>query len=77
MGPIADRTREHRGASDLAILQFRRQMIAAARRWAADGSVIGAHGARPRPVKLASFEGIVGKDTDWRTLGNAPVTAVS
>jgi len=71
MGPIADRTAEHLGASDLAILQFRRQMIAAARRFTADGAVIGAQEPRQRPVELASFEGIVPKDTDWRNLGRA------
>jgi phthalate 4,5-dioxygenase oxygenase subunit len=70
MGPIADRTREHLGASDLAIKQFRRQMIAAARRFAADGVVIGAEERLPRAVDLASFEGIVSKDTDWRTLSS-------
>src|SRR5579859_22811 len=70
MGPIADRTREHLGASDLAIRQFRRQMIAAARRFAADAVVIGAQEPRPRPVDLASFEGIVSKETDWRTLSS-------
>jgi phthalate 4,5-dioxygenase oxygenase subunit len=74
MGPIADRTREHLGASDLAILQFRRQMIAAARRYAADQNVIG---ARQRPAGLASFEGVIGKQTDWRSLGRAPETAES
>jgi phthalate 4,5-dioxygenase oxygenase subunit len=74
MGPIADRTREHLGASDLAILQFRRQMIAAAKRYAADGAALG---APPRPAGLASFEGIVSKDTDWRTLGRTPETAAA
>jgi phthalate 4,5-dioxygenase oxygenase subunit len=77
MGPIADRTREHLGASDLAIKQFRRQMVAAARRHTAGAGVIGAPGTRPRPVDLASFEGIVSKDTDWRALGRAPETAAA
>lgn len=77
MGPIADRGREHLGASDLAIKQFRRQMIAAARRYAADGGAIGAQEPRPRPVDLASFEGIVSKYTDWRALGRAPQPAVA
>jgi phthalate 4,5-dioxygenase oxygenase subunit len=76
MGPIADRSREHLGASDLAIKQFRRQMIAAARRYAAEGAVTGTP-PRPRPVDLASFEGIVAKQTDWRTLGRAPEPASS
>ena len=71
MGPIADRTAEHLGASDQAITQFRRQMIAAARRFTSDGTVIGAEEPRRRPVELASFEGIVAKETDWRSLGRA------
>jgi hypothetical protein len=31
MGPIADRSEDHLGSSDLAVLQFRRQMVAAAK----------------------------------------------
>ncbi len=33
MGPIVDRTKEHLGASDAAIVQMRRRLIAAARQW--------------------------------------------
>ncbi|MFI4934095.1 MAG: Rieske 2Fe-2S domain-containing protein [Caulobacterales bacterium] len=66
MGPIADRTREHLGSSDRAILQFRRQMIAAARRLRPSSR---AAMERPIHVDLASFEGLVPKTTDWRTLG--------
>ena len=71
MGPIADRTREHLGASDLAILHFRRQMIAAAKRFSTEGRVIGTGESRPPSIELASFEGIVPKETDWRKLGRA------
>ena len=41
MGPIADRTSERLGASDIAIVQFRRLMIAAARSHAEGGAPIG------------------------------------
>jgi phthalate 4,5-dioxygenase oxygenase subunit len=75
MGPIADRTREHLGASDLAIKHFRRQMLAAARDYLADGRIIGtAPGRRPH-VALTSFEGIVPKQTDWRALAFTPEPA--
>ena len=69
MGPIADRSLERLGASDLAIVEFRRRMVEAARAYAADGTVIGAGADRVPHAKLRSFEGIVAKGTDWRTLG--------
>jgi len=72
MGPIADRGRERLGASDLAIVEFRRIMVEAARRFAAGGPAIGASGPRPAKAELRSFEGIVPKGTDWRALGAAP-----
>jgi phthalate 4,5-dioxygenase oxygenase subunit len=71
MGPIADRTREHLGASDLAITQFRRQMIAAAKRFRDEGRPFGAGEARPAQVQLASFEGLAPKSADWRALGSS------
>ena len=45
MGPIADRTREKLGASDLAVVEFRRIMIEAARAMAHGGPAIGTHAA--------------------------------
>jgi phthalate 4,5-dioxygenase oxygenase subunit len=71
MGPIADRSIEHLGASDLAIAQFRRQMIAAARSFRDTGQGLEFGPQRPAQVDLASFEGITPKETDWRTLGPA------
>ena len=32
MGPIADRSQDHPGSSDIAVVQFRRMMVAAAKR---------------------------------------------
>jgi phthalate 4,5-dioxygenase oxygenase subunit len=71
MGPIADRSRERPGASDLAIARFRRIMIEAARTVRDGGAAIGTLPGRIPHVKLRSFEGIVPKTTSWNTLGVA------
>ena len=68
MGPIADRSAERLGASDLAIVEFRRRMVDAVRRHAAGEPAIGTAGRRPPYVTLQSFEGIVAKGVDWRML---------
>jgi len=73
MGPIADRSKDHPGSSDVAVVQFRRMMMSAAKKFSEGGPAIGTEGWKSEPliphVKLASFEGIVPKSTDWRTLG--------
>jgi phthalate 4,5-dioxygenase len=69
MGPIADRSLERLGASDLAIVEFRRIMVEAARAMQRGDPAIGTGGALVPQAKLRSFEGIVPKGTDWRTLG--------
>ncbi len=76
MGPITDRSEEHFGSSDLAVAQFRRMMVAAARTVRDGGPAIGAAEPRVAHASLASFEGVVPKTMDWRTLGvtdEAPV----
>jgi phthalate 4,5-dioxygenase oxygenase subunit len=75
MGAIADRSRERLGASDLAIVEFRRIMIEAARAVASGAPAIGTREAPGSRTRLASFEGIVPKNTDWRTLGTGPIAA--
>ena len=72
MGPIVDRSRDHPGASDMAVVQFRRMMVAAAKKFRETGAVVGAGENRVAHVKLASYEGVVPKTTDWRTLGVPP-----
>jgi phthalate 4,5-dioxygenase oxygenase subunit len=69
MGAIADRTHERLGASDVAIVQFRRLMLDAVRRFQAGEPAIGTGGARLPHVKLRSFEGVVPKTSAWRELG--------
>ena len=71
MGRIADRGSERLGASDLAIVEFRRIMVGAAREFAAGKPAIGTAEPRVAHAKLRSFEGIVAKGTDWRTLNAA------
>jgi phthalate 4,5-dioxygenase oxygenase subunit len=56
-------------SSDLAIVQFRRQMVAAAKRVQEGGPALGTTEPRIPQVHLSSFEGLVPKTTDWRTLG--------
>ncbi len=74
MGPIADRTRERLGASDIAVVHFRKLMVDAARARAAGAPAIG--GARPVPhARIRSFEGIVPKTIDWRTLARPDAEA--
>ena len=65
MGPIADRSADHLGSSDTAIIQFRRQMVEAAKACAAGGPALGV-GLSVRHAELTSFEGVVLKAADWR-----------
>jgi len=69
MGAIADRSSERLGASDVAIVEFRKLMVDAVRRHANGEPAIGTAGRRPPYVTLQSFEGIVPKGSDWTTLG--------
>lgn len=69
MGPIVDRSKERLGASDIAIVEFRRIMVEAARTMRSGGPAIGTTEPRIPHIKLKSFEGVVPKTTNWRTLG--------
>lgn len=71
MGPITDRTGDYLGTSDLAVAQFRRIMVDAARKMRAGEPAIGTTTPRVPHATLSSFEGVVPKTTDWRTLGVA------
>ena len=65
MGPIADRTNDRLGASDLAIVEFRKQMLEAVRDFAAGKPAIGT-GELAIPLEVCAFQAIVPKTTDWR-----------
>ena len=77
MGPISDRSRDHPGSSDMAVVQFRRMMLAATKKFQESGAVIGAAEGRTPYVQLSSFEGVVPKTTDWKTLGVPQESAVT
>jgi phthalate 4,5-dioxygenase oxygenase subunit len=77
MGPIADRSKERLGGSDMAVVAFRRQMVDAARAVARGEPGIGTAPGRTRYVKLRSFEGVVPKTTPWATLGVDDAQAVA
>ena len=72
MGPIADRTHDRLGASDLAIVEFRKQMLEAVRAFEAGSPAIGTGAARI-PLGVCAFQAIVPKSTDWRTYATKPV----
>jgi len=72
MGPIADRTKDRLGASDLAVVAFRRQMIDAVREFQQGKSAIGT-GADAVQPSVCSFQAIVPKTTDWRAFEAQPV----
>jgi len=71
MGAISDRTKERVGASDFAVVEFRRLMVEAARRMRDEGIALGTTEPHVPHVKICSFEGVVPKNADWRTLGVA------
>ncbi len=65
MGAIADRSHDRLGASDLAIVEFRKQMLEAVRAFQNGKPAIGT-GAAAIPASVCSFQAIVPKATDWR-----------
>jgi phthalate 4,5-dioxygenase oxygenase subunit len=73
MGKIARRWEERLGASDLAIVEFRRQMVDAAREVQQGKPAIGT-GEQRIPASVCSFQSIIPKTTDWRDFAARPVT---
>ncbi len=71
MGPIVDRSREVLGASDMAIVEFRRIMVEAARTMQQGGPAIGTAEPRVPHASIASYQGVIEKSVDWRTMGAA------
>jgi phthalate 4,5-dioxygenase oxygenase subunit len=68
IGPIADRSNELLGSSDLSIVKFRNQMLKALEDFESGAPAIGALNSRIPHTELSSVEGIFPKSTDWRTL---------
>jgi phthalate 4,5-dioxygenase oxygenase subunit len=74
MGPIADRSNDRLGASDLAIVEFRRVMLDAVRAFDGGAPAIGT-GELGIPHSVSSFQAIVPKTTDWRDYATHAVGA--
>jgi phthalate 4,5-dioxygenase oxygenase subunit len=68
MGPRVERHSDTLGASDLAIVEFRRLMVDAARKVAEGGPAIGTQAPRLPQAGIASREGVYPKEVDWREL---------
>ena len=69
MGPISDRSSERVGVSDIAVNAFRRLMVEAARAVQEGKPAIGTTTPRTPYASISSFEGVVPKSTDWRSIG--------
>lgn len=65
MGPIVDRTQDVLGASDLAIVEFRRLMVDAAKAVETGAIAIGSDSSIIQ-TDIASFEGVIPKESDWQ-----------
>ncbi len=72
MGAIADRTNDRLGASDLAIVEFRKQMLDAVRAFQNGEAAIGT-GDKAIPKEVCAYQAIVPKTTDWRSFDVAYV----
>jgi len=69
MGGIADRSAERLGASDIAVIQFRRVMLNAVARFQQGAGTVGQVQPHLPQAKLRSYQGIVPKTENWRLLG--------
>jgi phenylpropionate dioxygenase-like ring-hydroxylating dioxygenase large terminal subunit len=65
MGRICDRTREHLGPADKAIIQARRLLLGAVKTVQAGGTPAG---VGPSYYPLRASEGVIPRDADWREL---------
>jgi phthalate 4,5-dioxygenase oxygenase subunit len=72
MGAVADRTEERLGASDVAVVEFRRRMLDALKAFEAGEVAIGT-GENAVPRSVCSFQAMVPKDTDWKQYAAHPV----
>jgi phthalate 4,5-dioxygenase oxygenase subunit len=69
MGPIGDRSKERVGASDVAVVAFRRLMVEAARAMRNGEPAIGTTKPHIPHATISSYEGVVPKTINWRSLG--------
>jgi hypothetical protein len=63
MGRVVDRSREHLGPADKAIIQARRLLLGAVKTVQAGGIPLG---TGPSYYGLRANEGVIPRDADWR-----------
>jgi phthalate 4,5-dioxygenase oxygenase subunit len=66
MGPIYDRTKEHLGSSDLAVIHYRRMMIDAAERYAQTGATPPGLAEPVDYARLHAGEGMIPHSERWQ-----------
>jgi phthalate 4,5-dioxygenase oxygenase subunit len=67
MGPVVDRSREHLGASDVAVIRMRRRLLGAVRAFQAGEAPLGLDPTIPYG-RIATDERIVPLDTPWQAV---------
>jgi phthalate 4,5-dioxygenase oxygenase subunit len=67
MGPISDRTREHLGQSDVAIIRMRKRMAESVKAFMAGGTPFGLE-AETDYSTIHSAQGVIPRDAPWQTL---------
>jgi len=72
MGAITDRSQDRLGASDMAVVEFRRQMVNAVKRFIQGEAPIGV-GELKIPSTVCSYQAIIPKEVDWREFSTTPV----
>ena len=73
MGPIVDRTQEHLGTSDIAIIRMRRRMLEAVKIFQNGDPLIG-HDPSIDWGKVKSEQLIMPVDRPWQELGKSTKT---
>ncbi len=68
MGPVVDRSQEHLGTSDVAIIRMRRRQLDNVRRFAAGETLIG-HDPAIAFAAMASEQRVIPIDTPWQSVG--------
>ena len=68
MGPIVDRTAEHLGTSDIAIIRMRKRMLEAVRRFQDGKPLIGLDPGMPYD-KIRSEQLVVPVEQPWQSVG--------
>ena len=69
MGPIGERHMERLGASDQAVVEFRRGLVASVKAFMNGAVPPASTFSDEERANIRAYEGVVTKETDWRELG--------